>query len=76
VDTKQLAEAIEAYLDKHQGFDSLADIYPVIADICREKADHVRSSWQDEGLAHLWERYGNACDSARNAFEKAQLKID
>jgi len=51
-------------------------LFPLIADLCREKADHVRSNWQDEALASLWERYGKACDNAAIAFEKAELRID
>lgn len=73
---KEMSIAIEAYLDAHGGFDSLSMVYAHVADICREKADHVRTNWQDEALAHLWERYGVACDAARNAFEKAVLRID
>jgi hypothetical protein len=76
LDQQTLKDAIEAYLDSGNGFESLSEVYPMIADLCREKADHVRSNWQDEGLAHLWERFAGACDSARNAFEKAALRID
>ena len=27
-----------------------------VVDICEEKADHIRSNWQDKHLAKVWER--------------------
>lgn len=83
---KSVQESIEAYLDRAQGFNSLDVVYATIADLCREKAEHVRTNWQDEGLADtnwqdegladLWERYGKACDKASEAFDKAAKRID
>jgi hypothetical protein len=73
---EQLSEDIEAYLDSQDGFSSLSDVYAVIGDVCRAKAEHVQEAWQDDGLAYLWERHAKACDKAREAFEREQRKID
>ncbi len=43
---------LESYIDKY----SLADLCEMIARICYEKAEHLRSAWQDEALAESWEK--------------------
>ncbi len=45
-------EEIEAIIDR---VGMLCFINTVI-DICEEKADHIRSNWQDKHLAKVWER--------------------
>ena len=40
----------------------LDGILEMIANICHEKAEHLRSNWQDESSAQLWERTGNMLD--------------
>ena len=37
----------------------VATLIDWLAEICWEKADHVRSAWQDERGAKLWERNGD-----------------
>ena len=34
----------------------LSAVLDALASICSEKADHVRTTWQDEGLARLWDK--------------------
>lgn len=46
---------IEKMIDKS----SLNYILEVISAICFDKAEHVRSNWQDEPLAIDWEHDGN-----------------
>lgn len=46
------ADDLEHMLDRY----TLADLLDGLATICAEKAEHVRSNWQDETTAKLWER--------------------
>jgi hypothetical protein len=38
---------------------SLAQVIESLSEICWEKAEHLRSNWQDETSALAWERAGN-----------------
>ena len=55
---QETIEAIEPLLDRS----SLSDIVLALARLCNEKAEHVRSAWQDEHLAKAWDRAARACD--------------
>lgn len=52
----------------HPELEQLVDSYGLIAvlralaEICYEKAEHVRSAWQDERLGKVWERTGKLLD--------------
>jgi len=46
---------LEAMIDQS----SLKEVLDMLAEICHEKADHLRSAWQDEVAAREWERMGN-----------------
>jgi len=48
-------DRLEAMLDQS----SLKEVLDMLAEICHEKADHLRSNWQDEAAAKDWERMGN-----------------
>ena len=48
---RRLGEILEPMLD-NEGLPAVLD---ALAFICSEKADHVRSSWQDEATAKVWE---------------------
>ena len=41
---------------------SLAYVLLCLAAVCHDKADHVRSNWQDAGLAGAWERAATILD--------------
>ena len=47
--------------------DGVRAVLEAIADICHEKADHVRQTWADEALAFTWDdagdRIGRFCDA-------------
>jgi len=58
VDTQNLTAALEALVDRHGAKAVLLDL----AFICAEKADHIRSNWQDEVTAKAWDRAAKACD--------------
>lgn len=53
-DEHGIQDALEAYVDQC----GLADILEMLAMICHEKASHLRSNWQDENAAKLWDRDG------------------
>lgn len=38
---------------------NLNELVKHLGRICYEKADHVRTNWQDESLAKAWERNGS-----------------
>ena len=50
-----------------------AGLYNVLAalvTICESKADHLRSTWQDEGAARAWEQAGDHVLSAAERCRK------
>lgn len=51
---------LEQMIDSH----GLAAVLGGLAQICGEKADHVRSDWQDATLARLWAEAAKRIDSA------------
>lgn len=55
-----ITETLEAMIDKH----GLVHVLTGLACVCREKADHLRSNWQDEKSAKQWDRNAHACDIA------------
>lgn len=46
------SETLEWLVDR----DGLAGVLEALQGVCRDKADHLRSAWQDMGGAALWER--------------------
>lgn len=42
---------------------SLADVLEALAEICREKAQHLQENWQDERAANLWNRAANRVET-------------
>ena len=55
-------DLLEAWIDKH----GLSEVVATIADLCDEKAQHIRTNWQDEQTASVWEsaaRHMNNADS-------------
>ena len=54
--TKRLtAEELEALIDSS----SVAALLEAIADIMREKSEHISHSWQDQSLAIAWDKSAN-----------------
>ena len=60
MDQEQLRQELETYMDLH-GSDAAIDL---LVSICDSKADHLRTNWQDEGGARLWEKLGRALHAA------------
>lgn len=42
---------------------SLEEVLAALSNMCFEKAEHVRTNWQDEPLAKAWEKNGKLIDS-------------
>lgn len=53
-ETREQMVQIELIVDKI----GMAGVTGLLAEICSEKAEHLRSSWQDEAAARDWERAG------------------
>ena len=51
---KQDKDKLEGMIDKN----SLGAIMDALGDICYEKAEHIRTNWQDERLATFWDEAG------------------
>jgi hypothetical protein len=45
---------------------SLAQVLESLAEICREKAQHLADNWQDESTAKLWEKAASRIDGCAN----------
>ena len=45
---------LEELVDQH-GLDRVVEM---LADICADKADHLRSNWQDDATARAWDTNG------------------
>lgn len=46
------ADVLEQIIDSS----SLERLLELVADVCHEKAEHLRSNWQDRNTAKSWER--------------------
>jgi len=49
---EDITQTLEALVDKH----GLLHVLTGLECICGEKAEHVRTNWQDEPLAKLWDK--------------------
>jgi hypothetical protein len=54
IDYKLIEAELEQIIDKH----GLAHVLLAIEQVCYEKAEHIRTNWQDRDLALRWERNG------------------
>ena len=57
--SRQAATDLELLVD---GF-GMEGVVSMLAVICREKAEHIASNWQDAALARAWERNALAMQS-------------
>ena len=60
---QQQKDDLESLIDVY-GLDMLA---AALADICIEKAVHVRTNWQDAALGRIWERAAKAAQKLQDA---------
>jgi hypothetical protein len=59
-------EAIEKLIDEM----GLHNFLSETAIVCCEKAEHIRSNWQDKSLAKAWERFGTRIGRLYDAARK------
>jgi hypothetical protein len=59
-----MKETLEQYIDMH----GLDFVLQGLADICDEKAEHLRGNWQDERSARHWDRFRNIIERAIARF--------
>ena len=57
----ELENDLEAMVDKTD----LATVLSALAMVCFQKAEHIRSNWQDRVMASEWERAGRTLDRAQ-----------
>ncbi len=55
---RELADQSETLIDHS----SLATVLEALSQVCWEKADHLRSNWQDRATAKCWDKPGHAID--------------
>lgn len=55
VTKNELINGVEALVDAT----SVRDVMDALAAMCGEKAEHIRSSYQDETTAKAWEKAGS-----------------
>lgn len=53
---------LEDLIDRH-GLDM---VLQALEDICYEKAEHLKSNWQDQPAASLWEKDAKTISQANN----------
>jgi len=58
--TRQEKELLESLIDRY----NMAEVLNALSEIAYEKADHVRTNWNDEPLARAWEASALAIDKA------------
>jgi len=63
---EELKEKIEAIVDAT----SVREVLDALEEVCHEKAEHVRSNWQDEGLAIAWNLAGKYVTHGVNKLPK------
>ena len=65
IDEQAFAKELEGLVDKT----SLHMVLDVLADIAREKAEHIRCNWQDEPLARSWSWDGGKLERTASKLE-------
>lgn len=63
---KDKRDALEAIMDQCSPY----DMCEMLAVIANEKADHVRTNWQDEATAKQWERVARKFEIAAQSLVK------
>lgn len=68
---KEMQDHLEQFVDSH----SISVVISMLSEIAALKAEHVRSNWQDEGLAKVWERMVKALDHAYTPINKVDRML-
>lgn len=64
-----LQDELERYIDQK----GLINILDMIGDICREKAAHLRESWQDPKQAKGWDSVANKLDALAAKLPNSEM---
>jgi hypothetical protein len=56
--------ALKASLEKLMDCEGLRRVLEGMAEVCAEKADHIRTNWQSKELARDWDEAGTLLDKA------------
>lgn len=64
-------DRLETMLD-NVGLTALLDM---LGEVCHEKAEHIRTNWQDEGNAKTWDRAAKVCERAVTASCKPGVAL-
>ena len=48
--------------------EAVGDILDALITAIGETSEHVRTTWQDEGMAKAWDRIGNAVGKAKDKY--------
>lgn len=65
-----LQAQLEALLDKQ----TLPAVLDDLIQICNDKAEHVRSAWQDETLAEAWDLYAKHLSVTLDLISTMEVK--
>lgn len=57
--TRNAQHLLDVLIDKH----GLRLVLELLSLVCHEKADHLRSSWQDDRTARTWEHDAKRIDA-------------
>lgn len=66
---QQIEFTLEEFIDQC----GLQGVLAMLANVTREKAEHIRCNWQDRALAAMWDEAARAIDHASVAAEKRGL---
>lgn len=67
--SKDDAIDLEAMIDRH----GLYTIVSMLSDICSDKAQHIRTNWQDDSTATQWEKAMAIVDRAAGRIDALKL---
>ena len=62
------SETLESILDQY----TMTTMIDFLASIADAKAEHIRSNWQDEPLARMWERLSKVLDKSMERVNKVE----
>ena len=65
MDKHALKTAMETWIDSH----GLTAVVDAICDVCYDKANHIRESYQDKALADQWEFAGLSLVNPREHYK-------
>ena len=60
---------LEAMIDRH----GLYTVLSMLSDVCSDKAQHLRSNWQDDRTATQWEKAMSIVDRAAGRADALDL---